>query len=209
MGLRYYDEAVYNLINSWVVDPNMRVLRPSETQALFAINADMNEDQPMTLPFIAISRSNEIEILQTKKNLLSFRGKTLLANNEKSVQLNAVPIRLGYQIDIYSKFFDEADEYVREFTLALINNPVITINVPYQGLNIPLQANISLVPTISDNSDISERLFRDQFTRFTIQFNINDAYLYSVGVNRNITVSNPELEVVDTKPIEHIEVEKL
>ena len=30
-----------------------------------------------------------------------------------------------------------------------------------------------------------------------------------IGVNRNIRVSNPELEVVDTKPIEHIEVEKL
>lgn len=209
MGLRYYDEAVYNLIKSWVLDPNMRVLRPSETQALFAINADMNEDRPMTLPLIAISRSNEIEILQAKKNLLSFRGKTLLANDEKSVQLNAVPIRLGYQIDIYSKFFDEADEYVREFTLALINNPVITITVPYQGLNIPLQANISVVPTISDNSDISERLFRDQFTRFTIQFNINDAYLYSVGVNRNIRVSTQQLEIVDTKPVEHIEVEKL
>ncbi len=207
MGLRYYDEAVYNLIKSWVKNSKMRVLRPDETSDLFKINADLNEDKPLSLPLIALSRNTNIEILNTKKNLLSFSGKRIGGNEEESIQLNAIPITLGYQIDIYTKKFAEADEYVREFVFGLINNPSIKITLPYNGLGIDVVANIRLESTISDNSDIPERLFRDQFTRFTIQFELLDAYLYSIPFNPNATIesayisdttSNSELDVMNS-----------
>lgn len=205
MGLRYYDEAVYQLISSWVSDPNMRVLRPGETQALFSMTADMNNDKPLKLPLIALSRNSEIEILDTKKSLLSFDGKHLKSTAKTTMQLNAIPVQLSYQIDIYCKNFDEADEYVREFVFGLINNPVIKIEIPYNDNNIIQEANIRLNSTISDNSDITERLFRDQFTRFTIQFDILDAYLYSVPINNNKSVESSDLEIYKEKRLESIE----
>lgn len=53
--------------------------------------------------------------------------------------------------------------------------------------------------TVTDNSDIPERLFPDQFTRFTIQLELQDAYLYSVPINTNINIVPEELQLVDPR----------
>ena len=207
MGLRYYDEALHTLISRWVGKKNIRVLRPDETSALFSINADINEDKALTLPLIALSRNTSIEILQPKKTLLSFDGKHLKSTVEETIQLNAIPIQLAYQIDIYTKDFEDADEYVREFVFAIINNPVLKINIPYNGINLSLEANMRIQSTITDNSDIPERLFRDQFTRFTIQVELQDAYLFSVPINKNASIEDGELLIIkpDSNTVEHKE----
>jgi len=38
---------------------------------------------------------------------------------------------------------------------------------------------------VSDNSDIPERLIKDQFTRMSLKINIDDAYLFSVPFMNN------------------------
>lgn len=209
MSIGLYDQALYDLVTGWLGENKTRVLRPSETSELFRINADINKDQVLTLPLIAISRNTDIEILQTKKTLLSFDGKILKVSKDSksSIQLNAIPIQLGYQLDIYAKDVDEAYEYVREFVFAFINNPVIKITIPYNGTNIVHQANIRMQSTISDNSDIPERLFRDQFTRVTLQLDLNDAYLFSTPVRENARIVAGDLDIVKpgTNTIEHSE----
>ena len=62
MGIRYYDEAIYNKIKSWVRDPNMRILKPLETKELFELRADLGNDKPITLPLISISRDSKIQL---------------------------------------------------------------------------------------------------------------------------------------------------
>ena len=42
-------------------------------------------------------------------------GKVFNADSKVSDHLNAVPITLKYQIDIYTRYQEEADEYVRNF----------------------------------------------------------------------------------------------
>lgn len=190
MSVKLYDEAIYNLINSWVHDKKMRILKPDETAALFSINADLNADNPLTLPLIALSRNTNIEILDTKKTLFSFDGKSIGGDTKETIQLNAIPIQLGYQLDIYTKFSDEAYEYVREFVFAIVNNPQIYITIPYNGVDLKTKANIRVLSTISDNSDISERLFRDQFTRVTLQIDVMDAYFFSVPFNKNARIES-------------------
>ena len=210
MAVKYYDEAIHALISSWVPNQKIRVLKPNEVSELFRLNADLNNDNTLTLPLIALSRDTNIEIKEVKKTLLSFRGKTLYANDEEQViTLNAIPIHLGYQIDIYTKNFDECDAYVREFVFGFVNNPVIKITLPYNGVNLQLQANIRLNSTITDNSDITERLFRDQFTRFTLQLEVLDAYLYSLPTPKtwHVTDSDTELRLIklETNIVEDIE----
>ena len=69
MAIRYYDKALVEKITKWVKDPNMRILKPEEVTRLFQQTADINNDKPISLPLIAISREPNVEILSTNKNL--------------------------------------------------------------------------------------------------------------------------------------------
>jgi hypothetical protein len=56
-----------------------------------------------------------------------------------------------------------------------------------------------LLPALTDNSDISEKLFADQFTRWTLQIEIQDAFLFSVPVSQNWSIDASELDIITTK----------
>ena len=61
---------------------------------------------------------------------------------------------------------------------------------------IPHSSTIRLESQIIDNSDIKEKLFSDQFTRFTLKFSIDDAYLFSLPIKENATVESVEVDIV-------------
>lgn len=185
MAIRFYDEALTEKIRSWVKDENMKILKPSETTRLFQLTADENFDEPLSLPLIAISRDSEFEILNTSKKSLSYDGGHLNAIDKKSELLNGIPIRITYQLDIYCKYFAEADEYVRNFVFNIINYPNIHITIPYNDSNIVHDSTLIIESTIADLSDIPERLVSGQFTRMTIRMVVDDAYLFSVPFMKN------------------------
>ena len=55
--------------------------------------------------------------------------------------------------------------------------------------------------TIQDNSDIGERLFSGQFTRWTIKFDIVGAYLFSIPYVDNVSIGDIKTEVKDKNQI--------
>lgn len=185
MAIRFYDEAITEKIKAWIKDPNLKVLSPNDSTRLFQLRADEHLDKPLTLPLIAISRDSDYEILSTAKRTLSYDGGHIAANEDKSELLNAIPVRISYQLDIYCKYFAEADEYAREFIFKLINQPNIRIELPYNNSKIVHDSSINLESTVSDNSNIPEKLISGQFTRLSIRFNLNDAYLFSIPFMKN------------------------
>ena len=189
MAIRYYDESVLNKIKFWVKDPKMRVLGVDETTRMFQLISDQNNDKPITLPLISLSRSNDIEILSTAKRALTYDGGHLSATNLKSKVLNAIPIKLSYQLDIYTKYFAEADEYLRNFIFNIINYPKIEIEINYNNDKVIHKSNLMLESSVSDNSSIPEKLISGQFTRMTLRFNIDDAYLFSIPFMDNWSIS--------------------
>ena len=191
MAIRYYDKAILDKIKYWVKDPNMRILGPDETTRLFQLEFDQNNDKPISLPLIAISRNNDIEITSTAKKALTYDGAHIAATTKKSQVLNAIPIQLSYQLDIYTKYFAEADEYARNFIFNLINYPKVQIEINYNNSKILHDSNIILEQTLSDNSSIPERLINGQFTRMTLRFKIDDAYLFSVPFMDNWSIEYP------------------
>lgn len=195
MALRYYDEALLNKIKNWVKDPNMRITGPDETRRLFEYVADVTNDEPIKLPLIALRRGRGITLHSVNKRPLTFDGVTVEANREKSIQLNGIPVTIPYQLDIYTRYFAECDEYVRNFLFNFINFPKLTVNIPYEGTNLSHDANITLNTAIEDNSDIPERLVAGQFTRFTFTFEINDAYMFSVPIRDNVSVDCSNIEI--------------
>lgn len=190
MSVRYYDEALVNKIQKWVKDPNMRILKPNETARLFQIISDQTNDKPISLPLIAISRDPEVEVLATNKKALSYSGKVLDRNAKKYISLDAIPIVVSYQLDIYTKEFSEGDEYLRNFIFNFINHPKLTINIPYNDVNLSHDSNVRIMSTIEDTSDVPQRLFSGQFTRWTIRLNIDDAYLFSVPVESSWSIES-------------------
>ena len=196
MAIRYYDDAIVQKLKKWIPEnSNLRVLKPDESKRLFELTANDGNDKPLVLPFIALSRSTDIELLSTTKSLKSFSGLKIGTNDTFSVQLNVIPIKPEYQLDIYTKTYEEGDEYLRNFLFKLINNPVIYIEIPYNDFNVKHIANIRVLSSVSDTSSISERLFSGQFTRWSIQLELQDAYLFSVPYKANWKIGEVDLDI--------------
>lgn len=188
MSVRLYDNAIMTKFKSWINDDKLTMLSPDETTDLFRIVSDKKQDKPITLPLITLSRGKDIELEYPHKKMMSYDGMMLDATVDKSLQLDAIPMTLTYQLDIYTRYEYEADEYMRNFVFNLINFPVIKVILPYNNINYSHNSNIRLLPTIEDNSDIPERLVGDQFTRWTIRFVIDDAYLFSLPYRQNVHI---------------------
>lgn len=186
MACRYYDDILVAKILKWLPEAtNLRVLGPSESKKLFELTADDTKDQPFKLPIISLTRSKDIELLSTIKQPKSYEGLKLLSTPEETLHFNVIPIKLLYDLTIYTKTEEEVDEYVRNFLFKLINNPVIKVRIPYNNTQIEHVANIRVLSNISDTSDISERIFSGQFHCWTIQLEIQDAFLFSLPYRRN------------------------
>lgn len=185
MAVRYYDDVLAAKIQRWLPTSTLRVLKPNETKRFFELTAEESHNEQISLPCIALSRNNDIELSLNYKSPKSYAGLKLQQTAAESLILNAIPINVKYQLDIYTKTAEEGDEYLRQYLFKLINNPVIKIVVPYNGANVEQIANIRVLNTISDTSDITERLFPGQFTRWTIQLEIQDAFLYDIPYRKN------------------------
>lgn len=195
MSLALYDKALLNKIQKWVKDDTIKITSPNETRRLFEYIADINDDKPINLPLIALRRDSSVEILNTNKKPLTFDGKTIVYSTTeggipfKGNILNAIPISLKYQLDIYTRYFEEADEYSRNFIFNFINYPLLTVEIPYNNSNLTANATIKLNSELTDNSDIPERLVPGQFTRMTLQLYIDDAYLWDYRAKDNVLIN--------------------
>lgn len=225
MAIRYYDDVIAAKLKRWNPAADLRVLKPSEVKRLFALNAEDTGDNKLTLPCIALSRNNDLEIEANIKTPKSYAGLRLSPNAaemrslnkrntdgtmpkipEKTLLLNAIPVRPQYQLDIYTKTAEEGDEYLRQYLFKLINNPVIKIVVPYNGVEVDQIANIRVLNSVSDTSEISERLFSGQFNRWTIQFEVQDAFLYDIPYRKNWKLYVSDDEILDANEYSTFEV---
>lgn len=191
MSVRLYDDALVKKIKNWVKDEKVRILSPDETLELFQKIANDKNDEPISLPIISLTRSREVDLDHPHKKMMTFDGMMLDATIDKSLQIDAIPMTLNYQLDIYTRYKYEADEYMRNFVFNLVNHPKVKVVLPYNDINYTHYSNIRLIPTIEDNSDVPNRLVSDQFTRWTISFTIDDAYLFSLPYKSNVHIVEP------------------
>ena len=158
MATRFYDEALVKKIQNWTGDQNIKITGPDETRRLFQYRADTNGDKPIELPLITITKGRSIDIQNLGKRPLSFDGWKAENSGEKGGILNGIPITISYQIDIYCRYYAEADEYVRNFVFSIISHPKIVIEIPYNDSKLSYTCFMELREDIADNSDIPERL---------------------------------------------------
>ena len=188
MSIKLYDDAFTEKIKNWINDDRLRITGPDETRRMFQYRADTQNDEPIQLPLIAISRGKTIDVQNPSKKPTTFDGLTLEATKTSIKSLSSIPIGLSYQIDIYTRYLEEADEYFRNFAFNIINYPKLNIVIPYNGINYEHTSNIRMSNEVQDSSDIPERLISGQFTRFTIAITVDDAYIWSVPIRNNLTL---------------------
>jgi hypothetical protein len=216
MAIHYYDDLITEKLRRWLPETStLRVLHPDESKRFFELTAEDRKDQAFQLPLIALSRRDELELLSTTKSPKSYDGLRLIpkgtpidltglkgeefrqakASFPKGMFLyNVIPIRPEYQLDIYTKTAEECEEYVRNFVFKLINNPMMRVEIPYNDLKIEHTTYLRLLPNIANTSAITERAFSGQFTRWTIQFELHDAFLFSIPYKKNWQIIEPEVE---------------
>ena len=196
MAVRFYDDALLAKFKKWTADTQVQLTGVNETKRLFEVVLDKQNDKPIQLPLIAISRNGGYSIQERYKQPRSYNGSTMIQNPDTSAKLNAIPIGISYQIDIYTRELAEADEYARNIVFNIINYPKLNIEIPYEDSGLTHDANIRLTTDVEDNSDIPERLISGQFTRFTIGIDIDDAYLFDVRVKDNLSIVEGQLHIV-------------
>jgi hypothetical protein len=197
MAISYYDDAVTAKIKGWLADNStLRVLNPDETNRAITLHAEDSGDMPLQLPLLTISRNKELEITNAIKQNKSFDGLIIKKDmtNATTVHMNVIPVKTLYQLDIYTKRQLEADEYVRQFLFKLINNPQIIVEIPYNNYLVKHTANLRVLNSVSDTSDIPNHLFPGQFYRWTIQLELQDGFLFSIPYKKNWRFIGVELD---------------
>lgn len=190
MSVTLYDKALLRKIQYWVKDPNITILGVDQSTDLFKYRLDMNNDKPLSLPIISLSRDSRIGITNTVKRPLTYDGLKVESANGKTNQLNMIPISIGYQLDVYTRYDEEAQEYMRNFIFNFINYPKVDLEIPYNNSKLIMNAYISINNEYNDNSNVPEKLVRDQFSRQTLSFTLTGSlYDYRAYDNWKIDCS--------------------
>ena len=103
MSVVSYDENLIEKLKSWTANTQINIYGPDESSRLFEVIADNTKDKPIALPIIALSRPNGFTVKNTNKQPLTYDGYRLDSNEDTSLVLNAIPILLEYQLDIYTR----------------------------------------------------------------------------------------------------------
>lgn len=188
MSLYLYDTALIDKFKSWTRDTDLHVYGTEETRRLFEAKLDENKDKPIKLPMVCLKRHSTTTIVNPNLTPKVIDGYTIEASISTSLQLNAIPIKLDYTLDIYSRYYQEADELSRNFLFNLLSYPTVQIILPYQGKQWKVNSYIKLNEEYEDTSGIEERLNLGQFTRFSINFSLEDAYLWDIRARDNISI---------------------
>ena len=121
---------------------------------------------------------------------LTFLGMTLPVYNYSD---SVFPVILG--VGLLSIVYHVIDKFVPA-VLKMVVVPALslTITIPYNNTNIKHNSSIELDATVSDNSDIPERLFPGQFTRWTLVLHVDNAYLFSAPYKNNVHIGSINVE---------------
>ena len=210
MSAFLYDTALIQKLNRWTEKTNVHIYGPEQTRQLFQLLADTNKDKPIELPIITIVRPNAYQIMNPNKRPLSYDG-TIVASDDDgknyALQLNAIPIQLEYQLNVYARKYQEADAYMRELIFNFINYPKLQITIPYHGSDIIHNCSIEIATNVEDTSGIPERMVSGQFTRLTMSFLILDAYLWDTRLRSYLSMDGELLIQSDIGDVVEEELE--
>lgn len=192
MSAYLYDEAIVNAFRDWVGDQNITIEAPDRLFSYRARTATTKD--AVVLPVVSLERVG-VQIVNTSRTPLSADGIIKEVKENKLFKLRAVPIRLNYQLDVYTRYRKECDNLMREFIFKLINNPTLIIEIPYGGSTYTHKFNIRIGEEVIDNSDIMQHFETGEYFRQTLEIYIDDAYMFSYNSKEALEINPNEIAV--------------
>lgn len=178
MSVFLYDNAIVTKLRALTENSNIYIVPPN---LQFRTIAKLQEDT-VEMPFISLNRTGW-GLTSHRPHSMKFSGLKAVVNEEEETTsyLQAIPIRINYLMDVWSKTREENDVLLRELIFYFSINPTLEVTIPY-GINQKHNFDLFIDDDIEDNSDIVEQLNHGEYFRQTISLYTDDAYLWKSRV---------------------------
>lgn len=173
MSANLYDKAIVNKFRELMANSDIYITPPEN---VFRTIALLNKDE-IRLPLISLQRQGYT--ILNGAHSMRFSGASVDYDEpgDTLISVQAIPIRINYSLDVWTRHLEECDDIVRELIWYLSTHPTMEVEIPY-GLDMKHHFNIMLDEDVEDNSDILEHTNRGEYFRQTISFYVDDAYLW-------------------------------
>ena len=173
MSFGCYDKAIVENFQKLFNTGNVHIL-PVEDALRFT--SQLNRDD-VTFPLISTTRLG-VTILSSEVNQAQKTTGHLVRRDgyNNNVFAQSIPIRIEYQLDIFTVERWACDEITRELIFYFYQHPTLVAHFDY-GLNIEHNFNLFLNDDIVDNSDTIEHVNTGVKFRNTLTFYTDDARL--------------------------------
>lgn len=207
MSVYLYDNAIVETFKSIINDDRIYIT-PAEN--VIRTIARLNSDE-VKFPMISLTRTGTV--LQPSHFSMRYDGAPVLTDYDSKIvqKLQAMPIRINYQIDIWTRNREENDNLVRELVFYLSTHQAMYVDIPYD-LNEKHVFTFALDNSIDDNSDIISHKNSGEYFRQTLTAYVDDAYLWKTSKAKSIDLDTeglklraeniPVEEEIDIKPKE-------
>ena len=180
-----YDNAIVEDLRLITKDSKktINIIPPSE---YFDLVATLRSDD-IKLPLISLARPSWSLRNDKKPQTMIFEGVMIQNDEENDLvrNLQAIPIIINYQLDVWTNNRLENDMIMRELIWNYTLNRTLGINIRYKDINYKHTFNILSNDEIEDNSDIQEHKNLGRLFRQTITFYTDDAYLWKIKDRRH------------------------
>ena len=167
--------------------------------------ARLNNDE-IKLPLISLNRTGvSMQNFQfyTKYQGAPIRFEHLDEEDENNIlirNLQAIPMKIQYSIDIWTRNREENDNIMRELLFFISTHPQIEITIPY-GVNENHVFNLLLDGNITDNSDILDHKNRGEIFITSISAYVDDAYIWKSNTEEPFTLERIVVDPVKSNLI--------
>ena len=174
MSVKSYDDAIINRFREVFNDNTISIL-PVENAIRFS--AQLRKDN-LTFPTISTTRLGYSIV----RNQVNFNAKMVGSfktrdGENNNVFAQSIPIRIEYQLDVFTVDRWSCDEIVRELIFFFEQKPTLQAHFEY-GLDFDHNFNLFLNEDIVDNSDTVEHENTGVMFRNTLTFYTDDARLF-------------------------------
>jgi hypothetical protein len=173
MSFGCYDKAIIENFQKLFNTGNVHIL-PVEDALRFT--SQLNRDD-VEFPLISTTRLG-VTILSSEVNQAQKTTGHLVRRDgyNNNVFAQSIPIRIEYQLDIFTVERWACDEITRELIFYFYQHPTLVAHFDY-GLNIEHNFNLFLNDEVVDNSDTIEHINTGVKFRNTLTFYTDDARL--------------------------------
>lgn len=175
MSVYFYDKALVEHFRTILDDDKIHIL-PVENAIRFV--AQLHKDN-IKFPLISTTRLG-YSLRLSDRNFAAIHTGGFYKRNTDGTNMfeQIIPIRIEYQLDIFSVDQRTCDELIRELIFHITQNPTLTVEIPY-CLDASHVFNIYLDENITDNSDTVEHINKGVLFRNTLTLYTDDAYLFA------------------------------